>query len=234
MKRLFFDTETQANPESLSSMPEPEAPGNLRDPEKIAAAIEAKKLELIEKAALDPDYGKVLSVGFTVSNVQQDYTCLITGDVDSAEHIVTESEVIDRFWSAFDNCNGACVGYNILSFDLPFLIRRSFAIGVKPPATLPFMVKFRNEPVTDLYPILYNWQPGKSLKLVAKLYGLTVLAPDVDGSMVAKMTPGELWKYQISDVYLVQQLYNRMNGFYFDHPLERSMYQTLLSAEESL
>lgn len=63
--RIFFDIETQANPENLALAPEPKAPGNLKDPAKIAAAIEEKKRDLIESAALDPDYGKVLSIGLS-------------------------------------------------------------------------------------------------------------------------------------------------------------------------
>lgn len=216
MKRLYFDIETQANPEALESAPEPKAAGNLKDPEKIVADIASKKAELIERAALDPDYGKILSIGWATDPDTKDMTVLVTGEKDSMEVEMTESMVIDSFWSALDNCQGACVGFNIISFDLPYIMRRSMALGIKPPL-VPFMARFRTEPITDLYPIMYGWQPGKGLKAIAKLYGLIVLAPDVDGSMVHTLTTEELVKYQVSDVFLTQQLYNRMNGIYFRH-----------------
>jgi len=217
MKRLFFDIETQANPEALDSAPEPKAAGNLKDPEKIAADIAAKKTELIEKAALDPDYGKILSVGWATDPDSKEMTVLVTGEKDSQDNELTESMVIDLFWSALDNCNGNCVGFNILSFDLPYMMRRSMALGIRP-LNMVKLIRYYTEPITDLYPILYHWQPyGKGLKAIAKLYGLNVLANEVDGSMVATLTTEELIKYQVSDVYLTQQLYNKMNGIYFKH-----------------
>lgn len=69
--RLFFDIESMANPETCALMPEPiiEAPVNYKDPEKIAQYIaektEAAKAAALDKAALDPDYGKILSLGAT-------------------------------------------------------------------------------------------------------------------------------------------------------------------------
>ena len=69
MKRLFFDIETLANPENCALMPEPvvDAPANYKDPEKITAYVAEKtaaaKAAALEKAALDPDYGKILSIG---------------------------------------------------------------------------------------------------------------------------------------------------------------------------
>ena len=91
------------------------------------------------------------------------------------------------------------------------------ALGVKVPY-LPNLARFRNEPVTDLMMILYNWGNDryKGLKQVAKLYGLRVMCPDVDGSKVATLDRETLRKYQASDVDLVQQLFRKMNGIYFN------------------
>ena len=74
MKRLFFDIETLANPENCALMPEPvvDAPANYKDPEKITAYVAEKtaaaKAAALEKAALDPDYGKILSIGYAFSD----------------------------------------------------------------------------------------------------------------------------------------------------------------------
>lgn len=230
-KRLFFDIETIANPENIVHMPSPEAPANLKDPEKIAAAIEAKRAEQIERAALDPDYGKILSIGFTtIAGPAFAVNVLVNRDVyfqtpkndmedaDIPEYAVPEKELLKAFWQEFTVCGGCCVGYNILGFDLPYLLRRSFALGVNPPI-LPSLAKFRTEPVTDLMMILYNWgsERYKGLKQIAKLYNLPVEAEGVEGSMVAQLGMDELIQYQRSDVELVVQLYARMNGIYFNH-----------------
>ncbi|NCB32184.1 MAG: hypothetical protein EOM66_12360 [Clostridia bacterium] len=225
-KRLFFDIETQANPENLGLAPEPKAAANLKDPEKIAADIAAKKQALIDMAVLDPDYGKVLSIGYATS-VDGPIQTFATGQCVGIEGksgepineiLLTEEDLIRHFWNVFADCGGRAVGYNILSFDLPYLLRRSMALGVKVPL-MPFLARYRAEPVTDLMAILYNWGADKykGLKQVAKLYGIPNDCPEMDGSQVSSTTPPELLHaYQASDVKLVISLYNRMNGVYFN------------------
>lgn len=209
MPRLFMDIETSSNPDTLPFMPEPEAPGNLKDPEKIKAAVAEKKQEQIDRAPLDPDYGRILSLGYTTEP---------DGDIDFLTTFVTpEKDILLTFWEVLKYCRGNCVGYNILGFDIPYLLRRSLALGIPVPYP-PNLAKFRTEPITDLMGILYNWGPAKSLKQVAKLYSLPVLAEGVDGSQVKNLSKEELIKYQISDVRLVVDLWKRMNNVYFKHP----------------
>lgn len=218
--RLFFDIETQANPENLALAPEPvvTVPANYKDPAKIEeyirAETEKRKAELVERAALDPDYGKVLSIGLSYGNT---ISVWVVGDPFEPDgEPLTEKHLLETFWEHFAICNGYAVGFNILSFDLPFLMARSMYLDVKIPF-IPCLAKFRTEPVTDLYAIRYNWGPGKGLKLLAKLLGIPNDCPDVDGSRVASLTPDELRAYQESDVKLVMELYGRMNGVYFCH-----------------
>lgn len=224
--RIFFDLETAANPENIALMPDPKPPANLKDPAKIAAAIEEKKAELIEMAALDPDYGKILSIGYALGP-NLPISVLMVGDPvcvewdEKGEEVafseVSEADIICEFWDTFARCQGSCVGFNILSFDLPYLMRRSMYLGIKVPY-LPVLARYRSDPVTDLMAILCNWDTykAKGLKQMAKLLGITPLCPDVDGAMVAKMSREELRSYQVSDVDLVQRLFLKMNGVYFN------------------
>jgi hypothetical protein len=236
--RLFFDIETLSSPEACALMPEPKPPSNYSDPVKIAKWIDEAKAEAIEKAALDPDYGKVLSIGISYGEF---ISAWIVGEPfgpqpepepvfdNSGEitdgtitynlpppNLLTEHDMISMFWDHFAECRGNCVGFNILSFDLPYLMARSMYLGVRVPF-IPMLAKFRTEPVTDLYAIRYNWGPGKGLKQVCKLLGIVNDCPDVDGSKVKDLKPDELRAYQISDVRLVMELYRRMNGVYFCH-----------------
>lgn len=227
-QRLIFDLETAANPENLALMPEPKAPGNLKDPVKIGAAIAEKKAELIETAALDPDYGKILSIGFSLDG--ENILVMMVGDCYFAEERVnpetkelywyeeraTEQGIIETFWQHFLDCHGCCIGFNILSFDLPYLMARSLYLGIRVPL-IPNLAKFRTDPVTDLYAIRYNWGPGKGLKQVCKLLGIPNDCPDIDGSKVKDLTREQLHAYQFSDVKLTIDLYRRMNGVYFYH-----------------
>ena len=206
-----------------------EAPANYKDPVKISEYIAEKtaaaKAELVSRAALDPDYGKILSIGYALgpdlpisTTLVGDKIC-VEWDEKTGEEVayreITETDVLKEFWGFFARCNGCCVGFNILSFDLPYLMARSMYLDVRVPF-VPNLAKFRCDPVTDLYAIRYNWGPGKGLKQMAKLLGITPLCPDVDGSKVKDMDHQELRTYQVSDVDLVQQLFKRMNGVYFN------------------
>jgi DNA polymerase elongation subunit (family B) len=230
LPRLFFDLETAANPEALTLAPEPiiEAPANYKDPEKIAAYVAEKtaaaKAELVERAALDPDYGKILSIGYSfgpelpVQVIAAGDPVCVDWDTEGNETVfreLTESDLINDFWKAFASCDGRCVGFNILSFDLPYLLARSMYLGIKVPM-LPMLAKFRSDPVTDLYAIRYNWGPGKGLKQVCKLLSIPNNCPDVDGSKVKDLDREKLKAYQASDVQLTQALFTRMNGVYFN------------------
>lgn len=231
--RMFFDCETLANPETCALMPDPviEAPANYKDPVKIAEYIAEKaaaaKAAAIEKAALDPDYGKILSLGYATSYESIIHVRLLgegfdrdeegpNGEQISVHYERTEVDLLKEFWAVFKYCNGCAVGYNILGFDIPYLLRRSMAAGVKV-LLFPNLAKFRTEPITDLMAILYNWGSDryKSLKQVARIYKLVNDCPDVDGSKLASLTPDQLRAYQTSDVKLVMQLYQKMNGVYF-------------------
>jgi Predicted 3''-5'' exonuclease related to the exonuclease domain of PolB. len=117
--------------------------GNIKDQDKINAKIqeardahaaavaihpkvieEARASHLAEfrsKAALSPLTGRVLAIGF-----RSDKGFLIEdGGGD-------EPELLERFWQTYAKCRANAggprqmVGWNILLFDLPFLIRRSW------------------------------------------------------------------------------------------------------------
>ena len=59
---LFFDIETSANPEAVALLPEPGAPANYKDADKIAQYISEKKAEQLTQAPLDADLGKVIAI----------------------------------------------------------------------------------------------------------------------------------------------------------------------------
>jgi hypothetical protein len=86
----------------------------------------------LDRAALSPVTGQVLAVGCwsaTTGNT------VIIGEQDG----ITEADILARFWSAYLNMRGQkrqMVGVNIFGFDLPFLIRRSWILGVDVPATV--------------------------------------------------------------------------------------------------
>ena len=202
---LFFDIETEANPDALALMPEPQAPGNYKDADKIAAYVAEKKAEQVERAALDADYGKIVAIGWKVKS-DPIMSMIYTED--------GEANMLGVFWQMLYEQKGHCCGYNVIGFDLPYMLRRSMELNV-PVVFKPNLAKYRLLPTLDLMGVLYNWQNFKGLKFVAQRYGLDNPLPDLDGSQVATMEPDTLRAYVENDVNLVYQLWQKMSGVYF-------------------
>jgi len=233
LPRLFFDIETVGMKDVESWVPEPKIDARVKDPDKIAAQREEKIAEAVERAGLDADLGVVRLISMQVGVTETPTILLVPSkkmpkakasafikQYEPAKVLlVTETEAIVKFWGNLTMCNGCSVGYNTMGFDLPFLMRRSMDLGIQPGIT-PAMAKYRAEPTTDLMGLLFNWSWGenvKKLKWVAKRYGLEILAEEVDGSMVASMSDDELLVYGLSDLWVTVQLYQKMNGIYFNH-----------------
>lgn len=122
---VVFDIETGPRPvaELEALMPEFDAPANYKDPAKIAEAIEQKRAAWIEKAALSALTGRVLAIGCLIDG---EYHAKIAGDD------LAEVDVIRWFWSLVGT-RTLLIGFNSNRFDLPFLFRRSWSLGILPP-----------------------------------------------------------------------------------------------------
>ena len=206
---LFFDIETTANPDAIALLPEPSAPANYKDADKIAQYVSEKKAEQIAQAPLDADLGKVIAIAMQFG-VENQVEVSLAGDSETR----TETELIKWFWSAYARADGRSCGYNIIGFDLPYLLRRSFELGITVPI-FPRLAKYQTEPTIDLMGILYNWGTPRGLKWVCKRYGIENPLPELNGSQVAEMDRETLRKYAGNDVYLAVELYKRMCGVYF-------------------
>ncbi len=127
--------------------------GHLKDPAKIAAKIEEAKAKheaavadyeatveagrsewkraLIEDVApLDPTIGQVLLIGYRDSF---DHCFLDTFHHDG------EAGLISRFWQAADTIakrGDSIIGHYFRGFDVPFLLRRSWILGLDVPSWL--------------------------------------------------------------------------------------------------
>lgn len=156
MKFIAFDIETQGLRDEALALAEPFKPfeplppfdpeavkvGNLKNPDKIAAKIRAEEeaypqkirehelayersrteyaAKVVSRAALNALTGRVVAIGLKTGD---DETILSGG----------ESEILRAFWAVFGKTHGAFVGWNCNGFDVPFLVRRSWANGVLVP-----------------------------------------------------------------------------------------------------
>jgi hypothetical protein len=119
---LVIDIETLANADAQP--PEFSAPANLKDPEKIKAAIEQKRIDWLADGALHADRGNVAIVGWRDG--------CINGLEDGAE-----PDILANTWKLIKE-ETPIVGFNLVRFDIPFLIRRSWILGVPVPRDVVF------------------------------------------------------------------------------------------------
>ena len=122
---IFFDIETEGlgMKELQDDLPWFEAPKTYKDPEKIAAYVEKKRQEYVEKAALSPVTGRVLAIG--IKSVKDGQ-----GGFEGAEDYL-----LAEVWKDFRlNSEAQWGGHNTHNFDWPFLIKRSWKLGISVPS----------------------------------------------------------------------------------------------------
>ena len=176
MRRLIFDVETSPLPDSdLEKVIEPFDPalikvGNIKDPALIEAKIEKARenhwADFVDKAALSPVTGQVLAIGIISANCE--FT--VIGDQQ------TEAETLTQFWDmcVYETARlNTMIGFNTHRFDLPFLVKRSWKLGVK----VPVWIRHGRYWANEMIDLSLDWQMGDresyvSLNTIAKHLGL--------------------------------------------------------------
>lgn len=156
---IIFDIETAPLPldELKAVMPEFEPPKNLKDPAKIAAAIDKKREEFIDRAALSATTGRVVAIGRWCDGLYE--SAILDPDDDE----LTERDILAWFWTNADP-RQPLIGFNSNRFDLPFLMRRSWALGVRVPDRLDRRGGFSGGYHVDLMQV---WQCGDNRESIS-------------------------------------------------------------------
>ena len=156
--------------------------GNTTDPDKRRAKEDSDRLKFaatqaaarkkiaceetdqwdtfVDRAALDATTGRVLAIGLQSAsrNGPKSKPVILSGD---------EREVLEDFWRLFCDCRdttgGELVGFNSDGFDLPFMVRRSWALGVYVPHDL-MNGRYFNRVFIDLMKV---WQCGDSRRYIS-------------------------------------------------------------------
>lgn len=210
MKYTVFDIETLALPDDqLPPFDESTvAVGNLKDPAKIAAKIAADKAAWHDSLALSPLTGQVAMVGF-----KSPETKVLIVDYKLESDIVSHSL---SFISDTIRLGEMVPGFNCFSFDLPFLIRRAWALKIQVPGGIRTRFRGRsywNENLIDLRDewLLGDRSPAKgtsSLDAAAKFLGLP---PKLGtGADFATMAPDQRREYLTRDLEITAALYERI------------------------
>lgn len=195
MKFIAFDIETQGIRDAALALTEPFKPfeplppfdpkavkvGNLKDPDKIAAKIRAEeeaypqrvkehedayeraRLEyqskVISRAALNALTGRVVAIGIKTAEEEK----ILSGE---------ESDFLKEFWEFVGTHTENFVGWNINGFDIPFLVRRSWKLGVIVPNI--FSGRYIDKRFIDLMEVFACGEYGYKAKLddVAQFLGV--------------------------------------------------------------
>jgi len=125
----------------------------LRSGEKYQADKAKYEADVIDKAALDARYGRVLAIGFETDDGFW---------VESGGEENDERQILAMFWGAFEIAlvtKGKLVGHNIFGFDLPFLVQRSWINGIAPSSGLLDKGRWWSDVLIDT---MTRWQAGNT------------------------------------------------------------------------
>lgn len=163
MKRLAFDIETAADESKIEDLPHPEvAIGNLKDPVKIDEKIQRAKTEQRANMALDPHFSRVVAIGAKINYddprwFEREAVFMPVAEADSSE-----AAMLASFWQMVGDSNAEQIcTFNGAGFDVPYLMRRSLLLGIRP-VQLP-IDRYHIGPTDrhfDVCATLHRWEVG--------------------------------------------------------------------------
>lgn len=170
MKHIVFDIETvpQDPTKLLALAPEFTAAANLKDPEKIAAAIAKKRADYLADAALNWKTAEVVLIGAGDDTEIRSFTS------------DTEKELLAEFLVVLGDSLGEGVvigGHNVKAFDLPMLVNRARVHGLKIPRNVLSFWRGRPQWHDNIFDTLEILSFGRSfdgngVDDVARVFGL--------------------------------------------------------------
>lgn len=218
-RRIAIDLETARDEDMVLSLPTPKPHGGLKDPEKIKADIEAKRVEQVEKMTLDPLYCRICCFS-AVGQEPDDSPFKETGVVhENSEE--AERDIVERIFGLLKTPGTAplVITWNGHSFDMPMLYTRALILGVKPIIPLNYWTrKYTYEPHCDLMQAFTNWGGYASLDTYAhRLLGKSKVKLDVKNNhlLISEGRQAEVAERCTVDADLTYQLYDKARGWLF-------------------
>lgn len=183
---------------------------SLMDVDSSTSETDLAKLEKeYERSVFDATFSRIVCIGVIV--FQDDMT-----PADAlAWYGPNEKEILGQFWSRMAVMRPELIiAHNGLSFDLPFIKKRSIIHQVKPTMEIS-LAKFRTTPVYDTMAVWANWETRNSVKLDVLARALGVEGKSGSGENISGMCEKQQWdeiaKYCLQDAYVAYACYCRMN-----------------------
>lgn len=211
-RKLFFDIETIPAPKQLE--PRLKELYEQKKAKKAARAAQGSGSRgnaspqgpqsfsaYLRMTSLDGSFGRICCLAYAIDDGEVQ---ALAGD---------ERSILEGFW-AQTTPSTRFVGHNVFDFDLPFVIKRSRILGVRP-SVMPSLARYRSHPVYDTMHEWTGWgRSSVSLHALSVALGLPTSKDDIDGSQVADYFAAgkldEIVEYCKKDVALTRQVYGRM------------------------
>ncbi|MFO0940107.1 MAG: ribonuclease H-like domain-containing protein [Pirellulales bacterium] len=209
--------------------------GNLKDQSKIEEKIEGARVShqsavenyaqtlqaaadnhwrsIIDAAALSALTGEVLAIGY-----------LGAKEIIDHQGKFSEKQILTRFWSQFLTCRNSgrsLVGWNIESFDLPFICQRSALLGVTVPDKVFTETGYVSFQFIDLMKrwMRPNRQAGVKLDTVARAMGFDGKPEGITGKFFYELFQTDresALSYLSNDLRMVVQVGSRLGVSFND------------------
>lgn len=229
------------------------APGNYKDPEKIAAWLsnegQAKAQELqnaldadvdaaYRKTGLDGAFGQVCVIGSALN--EQDP---LTWALEDWQDPPSEGLLLADFASYLQNAvplsehlSTTVIGHNVANFDLRFLVHRHIINGVRPHGIIARAVQAKPWETDRVYDTMMQWAGvGRTISLdkLCKALGVPTSKGGITGATVwDEVKAGridEVAKYCANDVVATRECHKRMT--FADHPLTTVKATSILKSQ---
>lgn len=209
---VLLDIETAPLPDADLLLPDFKPRGNIKDAEKQAASVAEKREKALADAAKDPDLCRIVALG---AWWEHDPHCnLFICKDEEEEHIA-----LTFFWDTYTlyrkHYSTRLLGYNLLAFDLPIIVRRSLYLDV--PMSPIERGKYRHGDVIDLFDILseQGTLPWRSLDYYCKRLGIPCdIVDDITGADVPGCVARGEWDriraHLLADLVKVKGLAQRL------------------------
>ena len=190
--------------------------GNTKDPDKRKAILTAAldNWESGADCALKAEYGRIAMIGIRINDGNPS-THEISEDTKTGETVL-----LNYFWNTVQglNTDDTIVGHNIKSFDIPFILRRSQVLDIRPKAYRALKMDCEQYSGLIVKDTMRIWGAGDrqtyiKLETLAAALGIHVEPSEVTGKDFHKWFAKDREAcrvYLAQDVRLAGEIYDRL------------------------
>ena len=169
---VCFDIETGKSPDAEKFQPVWKQPRRNKDGSIHASdkSLDEQENEWLDKTPLDAKTGMILAIGYNVDGI-------VTLRFNDSANLSGEEILLREFWnnySSWRTLRRSIWGFNIKSFDLPFIAQRSFIHDMEVPIKdwRPWNLDFND--MKEIWSCGKSWQDGGAISFdnLCKVFGL--------------------------------------------------------------